>query len=240
MRRHPVTVPVTGVAAHARAALDTTDPVTTPPQRIGRAVLGAIDKAVDAEWEHALSRAATIPGRNLREQIDNLTTSFARELGTVGAVTGALAAVPTLGTASAISAGAAELGWFTIRAAEMILTIGALHGHTESTSEERRAWVLSILVFGNAASEGLTRLAATSSRRLGLASSVRLPMAVLRNVNSSMGRTIITKYGRKRAAVGLGTALPFGIGALVGATANYTGTRALARHATKFFKKLPS
>ncbi|MEO5900149.1 MAG: EcsC family protein [Ilumatobacteraceae bacterium] len=208
-------------------------------QRVTRAIVAAVDKAVDAEWVNARARAATIPGRTVRDKVDNLARSFARELGTVGAVTGAVAAVPTLGTASAISAGAAELGYFTIRASELILTIAALHGHTGSTSDERRAWILSILVFGNAAAEGFTRLAAESSRRLGFAGAVRLPVTAIRSINSSMGRTIITKYGRRRAAVGLGTAMPFGIGAVVGATANYAGTKALARHAHKFFSKLP-
>ena len=42
-----------------------------------------------------------------------------------------------------------------------------------------------------------------------------------------------------RAAGRRGTALPFGIGAVVGGSANYTIVRLLARHANKFFKKLP-
>jgi len=62
---------------------------------------------------------------------------------------------------------------------------------------------------------------------------------VLRGINSSAGRTIVTKYGTKRGVVALGTALPFGIGAAAGGDANHAIVRLLARHADKFFKNLP-
>lgn len=168
-----------------------------------------------------------------------LVEAVAQELGTVGALTGAAATVPQVGTAVAVSAGLAEFGWFTVRASELILTIAALHGHTQSSVEERRAWVLSILVFGNGAAEGFTKLAGEVGKGLGKKATASIPMSVIRAINSSIGRTIITKYGRKRGVIALGTALPFGIGAFVGFGANYAGVRALARHANKFFKNLP-
>jgi hypothetical protein len=105
--------------------------------------------------------------------------------------------------------------------------------------EERRAWILSILVFGNGASEGFTKLAGEVGKGLGTKATTRIPISVLRGINSSTGRTIVTKYGTKRGVVALGTALPFGIGAAVGGGANYAIVRLLARHANKFFKHLP-
>lgn len=101
------------------------------------------------------------------------------------------------------------------------------------------AWILSILVFGNGASEGFTKLAGEVGRGLGTKATTRIPMSVLRGINSSAGRTIVTKYGTKRGVVALGTALPFGIGAAVGGSANYAIARMLAHHANKFFKNLP-
>ena len=47
------------------------------------------------------------------------------------------------------------------------------------------------------------------------------------------------RYGTRRGAIALGTALPLGIGALVGGSANYLAVRALARHADEFFLRLP-
>lgn len=138
-----------------------------------------------------------------------------------------------------MSTSIAEFGWFTVRASELILTIGALHGHTQSTMEERRAWILSILVFGDGAAAGFNKLAGEVGKGLGKKATQKIPISVLRKINSSLGRTIITRYGTKRGVVSLGAALPFGIGAVVGGAANYAGARLLARHANKFFKDLP-
>ena len=212
---------------------------TDAAQEIGKVVLSSIDIAIEQRWNDAQKRAAKITGDSVDDKIKALSKSFAQELGTVGAVTGAAATVPTFGTAAALSAGLAEFGWFTIRASELILTIAALHGQTQSTIEERRAWILSILLFGNGASEGFTRLAGEVGKGVGKKATAGIPMSIIRKVNSSMGRTIITKYGKKRGVIALGTALPFGIGAVVGGTVNYAGVSALGRHANKFFNKLP-
>src|SRR5665213_580759 len=208
-------------------------------QRIGKAVLAAVDDAIERRWSHANEHAANIEGDSIDARVAKLARSFAQELGTVGAVTGASAAVPAFGTGVAISAGVTECGWFAVRSSELILTIAALHGHTQSTVEERRAWILSILVFGNGASEGFTKLAGEVGKGLGTKATTRIPISVLRGINSSAGRTIVTKYGTKRGVVALGTALPFGIGAAVGGGANYAIVQLLARHANKFFKTLP-
>lgn len=208
-------------------------------QRVGTAVLGAVDFAIERKWSSAQERAAQITGATVDQRISTLSRSYAQELGTVGAVTGASAAVPAFGTGVALSAGIAEFSWFTVRASELILTIAALHGHTRATVEERRAWILSILVFGDSASKAFTRLAGEVGKGLGEKATNRIPLSVLRGVNSSVGRTILTKYGTKRGVIALGTALPLGIGAVIGGTTNYAAVRLLARHANKFFKNLP-
>lgn len=104
---------------------------------------------------------------------------------------------------------------------------------------DRRAWILSILVFGDSASKAFTRLAGEVGKGLGEKATKRIPLSVLRGINSSVGRTILTKYGTKRGVIALGTALPLGIGAVVGGSTNYAAVRLLARHANKFFANLP-
>jgi hypothetical protein len=121
----------------------------------------------------------------------------------------------------------------------LILTIGAVHGHTQATVEEQRAWILSVLVDGNAASEGFIKLAGELGKGLGAKATKSIPMSVLRAVNSSAGRTIVTKYGTKRGVIALGRALPFGVGMVIGGGANYASVRIMANHANKFFLDLP-
>jgi len=201
--------------------------------------LSSVDWAIDNRWTSSKARARRLKGDSVDDKIKALSKLYAQEMGTVGAVVGAAAAVPTIGTAAALSAGVAEFGWFTVRTSELILTIAALHGHTQSTVDERRAWILSVLIFGDGAATGFTKMAGEIGKGMGKKATTKIPFSVIRRINSSLGRTIITKYGKKRGVIALGTAFPFGIGAVIGGTANYTGVRLVARHANKFFKNLP-
>jgi hypothetical protein len=103
---------------------------------------------------------------------------------------------------------AAELGWFTLRAGDLILAIAAVHGHTEPSVEERRAWVLSILAFGDSPAVTFTKLAGEAGNGLGAKATALIPTQVLRRMNRSLGRTIVTKYGTRRGAIAIGRALP--------------------------------
>ncbi len=209
------------------------------PGQISAAVLSAVDLAVDSRWDAARTRAARLTGDSIEAKVSNLTDLFARELGLVGATAGGVAAVPGIGTASTIATGVAEFSYFTMRAGELILTIGAVHGHSEVTVEEQRAWILSVLLFGNVASEGFTKLAGELGKGLGAKATQRVPMTLLRSINNAASRTIVTKYGTKRGVVALGRALPFGIGAVIGGGANYISLKLLAKHANRFFTNLP-
>lgn len=206
--------------------------------RAGEIVLAAVDKAVDLRWEPARRNAASTSG-TIDERVAQLRRTFARELATVGAATGGIAAVPAAGTGTALATGAAELGWFTTRSADLILAIAAVHGHTEPSVEERRMWLLSVLAFGYGAATTVTRLAGEMGKGLGKRATTRIPAETLKSINRAIGRTIVTKYGTKRGVVALGTALPFGIGAAIGGGANYALTRGIARHADSFFRALP-
>ncbi len=93
--------------------------------RAGGAVVHAIDKAVDTRWDAARERAARVTGSTIDEQVTALGKTFARELGAAGAVAGGTAAVPGIGTGAAVAASLTELGYFTLRSSELVLTIGA-------------------------------------------------------------------------------------------------------------------
>jgi len=119
------------------------------------------------------------------------------------------------------------------------LTIAALHGRTDPTVEERRAWVLAVLIYGSSAKEGFSRAVGEVSRGAAPAVNRRLPFATLRLANRLMSRSMLQKYGTRRGLIALGTALPVGIGALFGGGANYRAIRKLARDADAFFARLP-
>ena len=206
---------------------------------MGDAVLSAVDLAVGTKWDAAKERAEQLTGESVESKVSAVSALFARELGLIGATAGGVAAVPLAGTATTLATSVAEFGYFTMRAGELILTIGALHGHTQATVEEQRAWILSVLLFGNTAAEGFTKLAGEVGKGLGMKATRKIPMRLLNAVNSAAGRTVVTKYGTTRGVIALGRVLPFGIGVVIGGGANYAAVRLLARHADKFFTNLP-
>lgn len=205
--------------------------------RLGEVVLSAVDWGVEERWASAKERAGRTHG-STDQRVAQVRKMFARELATAGALVGGVAAVPAVGTSAAVAASIAELGWLTVRVADMVLTIAAIHGHTEAEVEERRAWVLSILVFGDAAFAGFTKLAGELGKGLGAKAMGKVSGETLRAINRALGRTIITKYGTKRGVIALGRVLPFGIGAAIGSSANYLAVRVISRHSNSFFRQL--
>lgn len=211
---------------------------TLDTSSLAEVLMSGIDKATTARWEAAVQRAAALPGDVRPQKIRVLTASFAGELATIGAATGAAAAAPAIGTAATLMAASAELAWFTARSGDLILTIAALHGRTAPTLEERRAWVLAVLIFGASAREGFT----SAAKQLGLQLETptgRVPLSSLRAINGVLRSSLVRTYGTRRGAIALGTALPLGIGAAIGGGANYAAVRTLSRNADRFFSKLP-
>jgi EcsC protein family len=200
-------------------------------------LLTGVDRAAGARWEAAVERAASLPGQIRPQKIRALTTAMSRELAVTGAAAGVAAAAPAVGTAATLATATAEVAWFTTRAGDLILTIAALHGRVAPTVEERRAWVLAVLLYGGSAREGFTSVA----RQVGVepGNSGRLPWASLRAINGVFSNVIVRRYGKKRGMIALGRSVPLGVGALIGGGANYSAIRALAKHADAFFTKLP-
>ena len=208
-------------------------------ERLAQSMVATIDQVSSSRWDAAVTRAAGLKGDVRPEKMKSLTDSFARELGAFGAGAGAAAATPAIGTTITLMAATAELAWFTARAGDLILTVAALHGRAEPTVEERRAWLLAVLIYGGSAREGFTRALNEANTGLRPATGARLPITTLRTVNRLLTPQLVRRYGARRGAIALGTALPLGIGAIIGGSANYIAVKALAGHADEFFARLP-
>jgi hypothetical protein len=207
-------------------------------QPLAEKLMTSVDKVASSRWDAAVLRANALPGQVRPQKIAALTDSVSRELAAVGAASGAAAAAPAVGTAASLLAVTADLAWFTTRAGDVILTIAALHGRSEPTVEERRAWVLAVLIYGSSAREGFNSAVEQLGLRLD-ATSTRLPIGALRAINGVFGRAFMRRYGTRRGSVAVLTRIPLGIGAVIGGAANYSSVRALARHADQFFARLP-
>lgn len=213
----------------------------------GKAIVKAVDRAVEARWDQALARAEAAEGETLDERLRSVSKAFSLELTTLGAATGAAAAAPGLGTAGAVSMLVAEVSWFGLRATDQIMTVGALYGRVDSTAEERRAWVLSVLAFGEQAAEEFANLLGEVDRSVtvrsgkvgavlaGIMQGDAATVDTLRRINSALAARVVAKYSSRKGIAALGKLLPFGIGAVIGGSANWVLSRALTAQSRRFF-----
>ncbi len=207
---------------------------------VAATVLRAIDIAADRRWDDALARAARSTG-SLDHRVAAVTEWFTLELTAVGAAAGGVAAMPGVGTVASLAASAADVTWTTTRAAEVVMTMGAVHGHVVATEVERRAWIISVLAFGAAAPAEVARiLAQVEAEEARAKARGRLSGGSLAALNQGMVRSVITKWLLKKLATSIGKALPFGIGAAVGGFANRASARTIAHHAQHLFATLPA
>jgi hypothetical protein len=200
-------------------------------------MLTAIDHAVESRWDTARQRAVAIEGAGRDERVEALTATIRRELGLAGAAAGGAAAVPGIGLATSSAAFAVELGWSTLRLADLILTIAAIHGHDRATIDERRMWVLSILTYRDGAA---SVVASFADELAGPRNTTRtISRRSLQRMNAIMGRTIVSKFGARRGVAAIGRAVPFGVGAALGYGINARTVTTTAKHAHAFFTDFP-
>ena len=208
----------------------------SPKRPYGKLMVTAVERAVVQRWDASKSRAASTPGSR-DERIRAVRSRFRKELVTLGAAAGGSAAVPGLGTMAAVSLTATEIAWTATRATDMILTVAAIHGHTDATAEERKAWTLAIFAFEEDAAASYTDLAKDLDKR-GVGTRGPLPVGLLDKVNGRLGRYVIAKYGARRGALVMGKLLPFGIGAVIGGAANNSMVNTVIDRADTFFADL--
>ena len=191
----------------------------------------------------------TAPGASPEVKSEQIADPIKKKMTALGAAAGATAAAPGVGTTAAMGALAAELGVVALQLTDMVMAIGAAYGHTDASADERRAWVLAVLAFGEDAAEEFTTLARDIGLKLGDSAAIEMAteaveggagqvvtIDALRRINAALVAQVLRKWGARRGAATLGKLLPFGIGAAVGGSANYLLLRELSKQADDFFR----
>ena len=199
----------------------------------------AIDQVVRSRHEPALAAVRALrerrPTASPSELADAIVARYRRELGGMGAASGGIAAVPGIGTGIMIAGSVSETGWSVVRLGQMILELGAVHGHDARDAEERRAWVLAVLALALGVGEGIEPTAGRVLRRGGVAAVRSMPAARLAGLNRRMAGRLLVRWGSAQAAIRVGNAVPFGVGAAVGIGANVLLVTLVGSRARAFF-----
>jgi hypothetical protein len=213
------------------------NPLSLASSQVGKVALTAVDHVAvkrfsDAEqlYERALS---SLPNGTPEQLANAIIKRVARELGAAGAVSGAVAAAPGVGTSVSLASGAADIGVAFGRMASMILAVGIAFGADLGDSENRRHHVYGVLSgSGSQLTEG-ERRAGDLKRQLGKQALGR------KDGTPALGNMVTSKVGTKilsRAVAGKAASLlPLGIGAGVGAVGNRSLVFSVGRAAVRHF-----
>jgi hypothetical protein len=204
------------------------------PPPVERALDAALDKALAIQRPVVLNYLDRVrrrrPDMTPADVVQQLERRYLAAVVGIGGASGAAAAVPGVGTATAVATGAAEITAFVSASAMFVLALAELHGLPVSDPEIRRALVVSVLVgeTGVATLEGAGRDAHWAQV---IARSA--PRDRITGINSQLTRLLLRRVGTRQGALLFGRALPLGVGAAIGAG----GNAALARVAIKVARK---
>lgn len=174
---------------------------------------------------------------------DQLASIWAKKIRrnytSVGIATALPSVIPGVGTAAqiAIETGtisgdlALMLRWMS----KMCLGIGFIYGHDMTMDIDKD--LLNILGLWC----GVIQVAKEATKKVGTKVAVaqfnkHVSGKILSKINQKVGTQLLTKYGSKRGAIALGKLIPFGVGAMIAGSFNYTTFTKFMKSAINYYK----
>ncbi|MDR8020324.1 hypothetical protein [Nesterenkonia aerolata] len=184
----------------------------------------------------------TLTNRQLARQLDK---EFSRVMTGSGAVIGATAAVPAVGTVASLGLSAAATGGFLETCALYAQSIAELSGI--STEDPTRAQTLVMAVM--LGEEGRQLLGELNDQAGGRSVGPYATLVPLSSLSSSSGvggvvfnqlkKQFVRRFFVRHGTTMVARAIPFGIGAVVGGTANRVLAKQVIKTAHRTFGELP-
>lgn len=211
------------------------------PRPVERGLDAALDKALAIERPMVVAYVERVrrrkPGATPAQVIDMLERRYLAAVVGTGAAAGGAAALPGMGTGASVMSGVAEIGAFVSATGTYVLALAEIYQIPAHEPHVRRALVLTVLLgdVGAAVLAGSEVDAKHWGQVLGLSSS----RDAVREINAQLGRHLVGRFGARQGALMLGRALPFGVGAGVGAVGNLALGRSAVGAARRVFGPPP-
>lgn len=191
---------------------------------LGRAFIGAVDKAVQLQTSTIRTYVDWLRRQNpdaTPAEIQKLMDKHLKNTVTgTGAGVGAAAAVPGIGLFAGAAAVAGESVLFLDLAAFYAVASAYLRGEDISDPERRRALVLSLLMGTKGLAIVDAMLGDDAGKIPGKSTLAKFSGPTLANTNSVLERIAMRSMRKTLRRAWLGKLMPLGIGAIAGTTAN--------------------
>ena len=202
----------------------------------------ALDKAVSIPSAAIRTHVETVRRKNPEATPAEIIALLEREYLTVSAATGgavgAAAAVPAVGTGVSIALTASNVATYFAASAAFSLAVADVHGIEVDDVARRRALLLTTIL-GEDGAKAVGELGLFSSGRWATQLLTKLPLGTVKAVNSTLTKRLVRTQATTQGALAFGRIMPFGIGAVVGATGARALSKTVIRNARKAFGPPP-
>jgi len=193
-------------------------------------IIRGLDRVLSVQRPVVLAHIRTIrrshPDATPAEVIRVLERRYVTAVTTGGALVGASAAFPVVGTATALALSAAETAGFLEASALFAQSVTEVHGIVVDDPERARTLVMSLML-GSAGADLVRQLAgqATGSGPTrggfwGELVTKSMPQAAMGQIADKIKKTFIKRFVTTQGTNMVGRVIPFGIGAVVGGSGN--------------------
>lgn len=155
-----------------------------------------------------------------------------------GAAVGSVAAVPAVGTGTALALSGGEVLSTLELTALFAFSLAQIHRVPLDDIERRRTLVMGIMIGGSGA-DAIPKIAERAGQHWAKQILAKVPRSKLLQINKVLGPNFITKYGTKKGIIVLGRVVPFGIGAVIGGGANLVLAESAIRASRRAFGPPP-
>lgn len=213
-------------------------------------VVHGIDRLLTVQRPVVLAHIRSIrrgrPNATPEEIIRTLERRFVAAVTTGGALVGASAAVPAVGTTASLALSGVETAGFLEASALFAQSITEIHGIVVDDPDRARALVMT-MVLGTAGSDLVKQIAGQVSGTgpgrtafWGEMVTKSLPRTVMGPIGDRIKKTFIKRFAVAQGTNVVGRLIPFGVGAIIGGGGNNILGRQIVRASRDAFGPAPT
>jgi hypothetical protein len=188
--------------------------------------------AIEGNLQHLRARHPHFTNDQLARE---LIRSTRRRVAATGALSGATAIAPGLGTVLAVGTVTSQALYALEQEIELVLSIAMIYGHELATSDERLVEALVVLGLTSGAVKLREDVLVTGGERLAVAAFRRVPATLLTHGGSRILTRILMRFASSGAAKAAARLVPIGVGIAAGAGFDWLAVTGLGRVAMKYY-----
>ena len=208
-----------------------------PPQL--RSVLHSLSRAVSSREPAIRSRVSLLQEANPHLASDQLARrlirSTRRRVAATGAISGAVAIAPGLGTMLAVGTLTSQALYALEQEIELVLAIAILYGHELGSSDERVLEALVVVGITSGAVKLREDVLVAGGERVAIAAVRGLPAILITHGGGKILSRILARFAGTGAAKVAARVVPLGVGVAAGAGFDWLAVTALGHAAMKYY-----